>query len=192
VASSEIERACFRAMGRTVVVSGGDVAAIAGVFERWEAMRCRFVDVLLEGLPLRRPPGLALDFVGVVTALAVDEAAASLPGPGFVSADGDLAVRGTVDVALPGGGAVRLDRGGLSTQGPLGPGSPGTPWHAVTVSGASCLEAHVAAEAAYLLGMDGPDWLDERGLPGRFVGSIGAVVENATWSLATGASVPCI
>jgi hypothetical protein len=192
VASSRIERACFRAMGRTVVVSGGDVAAVAGVFERWEAMRCRFGDVVLDGLPLRRPPGLALDLDGVVAALAVDEAVAILPGPGFISADGDLAVRDTVNVGLPGGGAVRLDQGGLSTRGPLGPGSPSTSWHAVTVSGVSCLEAHVAAEAAYLLGMDGPDWLDERGLPGRFVGSIGAVVENASWSLATGASMPCI
>ena len=37
------------------------------------------------------------------------------------------------------------------------------------MSGATCLDADVAAKAAFLLGDEGPDWLDERGLPGRFL-----------------------
>ena len=54
----------------------------------------------------------------------------------------------------------------------------------MTVSGATCLDADVAAKAAFLLGEDGPDWLDERGLPGRFLGA-GGVVENAAWARPT-------
>ena len=46
--------------------------------------------------------GVRLDLNGVVKALAVDDALRLLPGPGFVSAGGDLATRGDVDVALPG------------------------------------------------------------------------------------------
>src|SRR5439155_25675236 len=41
-------------------------------------------------LLLWRPPGLALDLNGVVKGLAVDDAAALLSSPGFVSAGGDL------------------------------------------------------------------------------------------------------
>ena len=77
--------------------------------------------------PTRRPvdgsvrccacePGVQLDLNGVVKALAVDRAAALLDGDGFVSAGGDLATRGAVDVALGGGDAVRVI-GGLATSG---------------------------------------------------------------------------
>ena len=71
----------------------------------------------LSGWMLSRPPGVSLDLNGVVKALAVDEAAAALDGPGFVSVGGDLAVRGPVDVALPGDGAIRVVSGGLATSG---------------------------------------------------------------------------
>jgi hypothetical protein len=40
----------------------------------------------------------------------------------------------------------------------------------------------VAAKAAFLLDAHGPDWLDERGLAGRFIAANGAVVRNAVWS----------
>jgi thiamine biosynthesis lipoprotein len=169
----------------------------------------RLREVRLDGTILRRPPGLALDLNGVVKALAVDEAAAALPGPGFVSAGGDLAVRGPVDVGLPGGGAVRLVRGGLATSGVVTrrwrrggseqhhlidprSGRPSrSPWQAVTVAGAACLDADAAAKAAFLLGDDGPDWLDERGLPGRFLSGDGEAVTNASWSRATEDAVAC-
>jgi thiamine biosynthesis lipoprotein len=56
-------------------------------------------------------------------------------------------------------------------------------WDEVTVAAASCLAADVAAKAAFLVSDDGPCWLDERGLPGRFVAHT-EVVENEAWRLA--------
>jgi thiamine biosynthesis lipoprotein len=56
------------------------------------------------------------------------------------------------------------------------------PWRDVTVAARSCLVADVAAKAALLLGLDGPAWLDARGLAGRFVSHDGQVTLNDTWS----------
>jgi FAD:protein FMN transferase len=156
------------------------------------------------GRLLSRAPDTALDLNGVVKALAVDEAVRLLDGPGFVSAGGDLAARGAVTVALPDGAAVQLVAGGIATSGTthrrwsrggavqhhlLDPrtGRPSTsPWTQVTVAAGSCLAADVAAKAAFLLGDDGPEWLEARGLPGRFLA--GRVeVANATWRGATAA-----
>ena len=146
----------------------------------------RWREVTVSGRVLFRPPGLALDLNGVVKALAVDEA-----GP----VGGDLAVRGPVDVALPAGGAIRVVAGGLATSGTASRGAhlvnpaTGRPaesrWEQVTASGATCLAADIAAKAGFILGEDGPAWLDERGIPGRFVAAGGEVVENETWARAT-------
>jgi thiamine biosynthesis lipoprotein len=142
--------------------------------------------------------GTKLDLNGVVKTAAVDDTLRLLSGPGFVSAGGDLAANGEVDVALPGGGAVRLVSGGLATSGrtkrrwlragveqhhlidPATGRPSASRWEQVTVCGATCLGADVGAKAAFLLGDDGPDWLDERGLPGRFL-SGGRALENASW-----------
>jgi thiamine biosynthesis lipoprotein ApbE len=64
-------------------------------------------------------------------------------------------------------------------------------WEQVTASGASCLYADVAAKAGFLLGERGPDWLDARGIPGRFVGLDGAIVENDAWAGAARAVQTC-
>jgi FAD:protein FMN transferase len=162
----------------------------------------RWPQVGLCGRLLSRPPGLTLDLNGVVKSLAVDEAVETLDGPGFVSVGGDLAVRGPVDVALPTGGAIRVVAGGLATSGTASRGAhlldPSTgrasesPWEHVTASGSSCLASDVAAKAGFLLGERGPDWLDERGVPARFVGSDGEIVENDVWSGATRAVQPCM
>ena len=152
----------------------------------------------LYGRVLVLEPGVRLDLNGVVKAAAVDEALRLVSGPGFVSAGGDLAASGRLDVALPGGGIVGLVAGGLATSGStkrrwrrggaeqhhlIDPvtGRPSTSrWDEVTVCGATCLAADVAAKAAFLLGGDGPDWLAERGLPGRFL-ERGRVYENSCW-----------
>jgi thiamine biosynthesis lipoprotein len=149
--------------------------------------------------------GVQLDLNGVVKSMAVDDALGLFDGPGFVSAGGDLSTRGEVDVALPRGGAVRLYAGGLATSGRTtrrwlrggeeqhhlidpATGRPASgPWNEVTACGATCLEADVAAKAAFLLADDGPAWLDERGLPGRFVARDGAVLENDSWLAALSA-----
>ena len=143
--------------------------------------------------------GVRLDLNGVVKADAVDDAIELLSGPGFVSAGGDLATCGGVDVAVPGGESVRLVSGGLATSGrsrrhwirggeeqhhlihPVTGRPAGRPWEEVTACGSTCLVADVSAKAAYLLGDAGPDWLDERGLPGRFLRNDGSVHENECW-----------
>lgn len=159
--------------------------------------------VELTGRLLLLPAGCALDLNGVVKSAAVDEAAGLLAGDGYVSAGGDLAARGPVDVALPAGGAVRVVRGGMATAGTTrrrwrrggrdchhlidpATGLPAeSPWREVTASGASCLDADVAARAALLRGDGGPAWLDAVGVPGRFVAHDGGVRENATWTAMT-------
>jgi thiamine biosynthesis lipoprotein len=150
------------------------------------------------------PVGVQLDLNGVVKALAVDDSLALLPGPGFVSAGGDLAARGGLTVGLPGGGSVRLIQGGLATSGSsrrmwlrggrrmhhiIDPrtGRPaGSPWEQVTVCGASCVAADLAAKAAFLAGSEGPTWLDARGLPGRFLVPGGEVHLNEAWRSSVG------
>jgi FAD:protein FMN transferase len=177
-----------------------DVAA--GTDELVEPTLGRGLDrVRLAGRMLMRPPGVALDLNGVVKALAVDDAVSRLRGPGFVSVGGDLAVSGPTDVALPAGGAIRVVTGGLATSGTASRGShlvdPRTGrasescWEQVTASGATCLAADVAAKVGFLLGDRGPDWLDERGVAGRFVGHDGEVVENAAWAGAASEVTAC-
>jgi thiamine biosynthesis lipoprotein len=161
----------------------------------------RWREVAVYGRMLSRPPGLGLDLNGVVKSLAVDEAVETLSGPGFVSVGGDLAVRGPVDVALPADGAVRVVEGGLATSGTASRGAhlvdtatgrpSDSPWEQVTASGASCLSADVAAKVGFLLGHRGPEWLDERGIAGRFLSQDGVVLENACWSRATREQLAC-
>lgn len=166
----------------------------------------RWREIRLSGSFVRRPPGLRLDLNGVVKGRAVDDALALLEGDGFVSAGGDLATRGELVVAVPGGDAVTLRSGALATSGvttrswPRGDGldahhlinpATGAPadvrWECVTVCAATCLAADVAAKAAFLLGDDGPAWLEHRGLQGRFV-SPGDVVLAGGWPESTEAA----
>ncbi len=158
---------------------------------RWQALR-------LDRRLLFRPPGTVLDLNGTVKALAVDSALELIGGDAVVAAGGDLAARGGIDVALPGGESLRLVAGGIATSGSTKRGwhragawqhhlldpRTGRPaesrWDEVTVAAASCLAADVSAKAAFLLSDDGPGWLDERGLPGRFLAGEDVVV-NAAW-----------
>jgi thiamine biosynthesis lipoprotein len=170
----------------------------------WPGPGGRWRSIRLRGQILSRPPGLELDLNGVAKGHTVDEALALIEGDGFVSAGGDYAGRGSRAVALPGGDAVQVTRGGLATSGRsrrrwlrggvwqdhlIDPrtGSPASsPWLEVTVAAATCLQADVAAKAAYLLGADGPRWLDDRGLSGRFVEPDGRVVLSALWQQSLG------
>jgi hypothetical protein len=61
----------------------------------------------------------------------------------------------------------------------------------VTASGATCLGADIAAKTGFLLGDRGPAWLDERGIPGRFLAPGGEIVENETWAGAARLRQPC-
>jgi thiamine biosynthesis lipoprotein len=157
----------------------------------WQSLR-------LTGTLLLRLPGTQLDLNGVVKAMAVDAALELLAGKGFVAAGGDVAVRGRAVVGLPGGTTLTLRNGALATSGTtrrrwrrggalqhhlIDPrtGRPSrSRWSEVTVAARTCLEADVAAKAAFLLSHDGPVWLDRRGLAGRFLEK-GRVVENDRW-----------
>lgn len=145
------------------------------------------------------PAGVQLDLNGVVKAVTVDDALSLISGEGFVSAGGDLATRGAVDVALPGSDAVRLVAGALATSGSVRrrwlragvlqhhlidprTGRPAeSVWEQVSVAGASCLDADIAAKAGFLLSEEGPDWLDRLGIPARFVAADQNVKTNEAW-----------
>jgi thiamine biosynthesis lipoprotein len=164
--------------------------AEGGACGRWRSLRLRRT-------LLYRPRGVRLDLNGVVKGKTIDDALALIDGDGFVSAGGDIAARGAVDVALPDGGAVRLLKGALATSSVakrrwlragvwqhhlIDPrtGRPcDTPWQQVTVSAATCLQADVAAKAALLLGDDGPRCLARHGLAGRFYRGEGDAVSVA-------------
>jgi thiamine biosynthesis lipoprotein len=93
---------------------------------------------------------------------------------------------------------VRVEEGGVATSGTthrrwvrggavqhhlIDPrtGRPASSrWTEVTVVAATCLDADVMAKAAFLLSDDGPGWLDERGLAGRFLAG-DVVVTNRSW-----------
>jgi FAD:protein FMN transferase len=163
-----------------------------GTRGRWRAVR-------MVGRLLMRPVGLELDLNGVVKGQTVDDAVGLLSCEGFVTAGGDYAGRGAFDVALPGGDSIRVTHGGLATSGTTtrrwlragvwqhhlidpGTGRPAeSPWAEVTVSAGTCLQADVAAKAAFLLGNDGPGWLDAHGLAGRFLTADGLPLLNETW-----------
>lgn len=187
-------------LGATIEAAGYDrdfseLTPAADPAESGARGRCRSLG-MRETL-LHRPRGVRLDLNGVVKGKTVDDSLALIDGGGFVSAGGDLAARGAVDVALPDGGAVRLLRGGLATSSTatrrwlragvwqhhlIDPrtGRPcETPWQQVTVSAAACLQADIAAKAALLLGENGPRYLARHGLAGRFFPSEGNAVSVA-------------
>jgi thiamine biosynthesis lipoprotein ApbE len=165
--------------------------------------------VLVVGRRIGIPSAVQLDLNGVVKSLAVDDALGLLAGEGFISAGGDLAARGELNVALPDGGTVLLRRGALATSGSprrhwlrggelqhhlIDPGSgrpAETPWEQVTACGASCLAADVAAKAGFLLGERGPAWLDRRGIPARFLSPAGDVTVNEAWQRSMSEAVAC-
>ena len=158
--------------------------------------------VLLIGRRVGVPRGLRLDLNGVVKALAVDDALKILSGPGFVSAGGDVAACGELPVALPDGESVLLRQGALATSSSAkrrwarngkvqhhlidpATGAPSaSPWEQVTACGATCLAADVAAKAGFLLGSDGPAWLDRRRIPARFHSPHAPATANESWAVA--------
>jgi FAD:protein FMN transferase len=174
-----------------------------------EARNGGWRSIVLIGGRVGVPAGIELDLNGVVKSLAVDDAVTLLSGQAFVSAGGDLAAHGELTVALPNGETVLLRLGALATSGSakrhwrrggvlqhhlIDPrtGRPAhSPWQQVSACGASCLAADVAAKAGFLLGEDGPEWLDRRGIPARFFTDSGAAVANESWRRSMLEAVAC-
>jgi thiamine biosynthesis lipoprotein len=57
-----------------------------------------------------------------------------------------------------------------------------TPWIAVSVAAASCVEANAASTAALIMGERAPTWLDDLKLPSRLVDVNGNVRYAGGWS----------
>jgi len=78
----------------------------------------------------------------------------------------------------------RWSRGGATLHHIIHP-STGLPakehWRSVSVAAASCLDANIAATAAIVLGSRASDWLSERQLPARLIGTDGTVMTAAGW-----------
>jgi thiamine biosynthesis lipoprotein len=109
--------------------------------------------------------------------IAADHAAPlSGPGPVVAIVGGGLATSGT---------AVRrwkTDRGDAHHILDPRSGLPaGTPWSHVSVAGATCADANVAATAAVILGDAALDWLAARGLPARAVRHDGSIAVVGAW-----------
>ncbi len=92
----------------------------------------RWNDVRLLGRLVLVPAGVRLDLDRVARAAAVDDALELLAGDGFVSAGGDVAARGDVAVAVPGGG--RFASAGAASRR-VAATRPGSPWVQVTAGG---------------------------------------------------------
>jgi FAD:protein FMN transferase len=56
-----------------------------------------------------------------------------------------------------------------------------TPWTEVTACGETCVAADIAAKAGFLLGNEGPAWLDDRDIPARFVREDGTQRTTLAW-----------
>ena len=134
-------------------------------------------------------------------------------GGALVDLGGDLAVSGQPPqggwvIGLPAARAeqqmVTIHAGGMATSGQdvrrwatgNGPahhiidprtGRPAdSPWRSVTVHAPTAVEANAASTAALVLGVDAPDWLEERGLSGRLVPMDAAPARIvASWPRAT-------
>lgn len=163
------------------------------------------------------PRGVGLDLGGIAKGMAVDAALDALAGEGvgkaLVNAGGDLAVRGLppgrdawpVGVGGLPGEVILLRRGAVATSGALRRRwlqgdverhhllDPSTGYPAeqaiatVSVIGASCEEADVAATTAFVRGIAaGGAFLRARGLAGLFVAGDGAVVRAGAWPEGTG------
>ena len=184
-----------RARGGARVAAETDGLVDPTLCGRWPRSRSR--------RPAALPPArLALDLNGVVKALAVDAAAATLDGPGFVSVGGDLAVRGRWTSALPAGGAIRVVDGRPGHERDASRGA-----HLVD-SATGCAE-RIAVGAGHGVRRELSRRRRRRegrlparrprarrgstsvAIPGRFVGLDGEIVENGAWAGATQAVPAC-
>lgn len=86
-----------------------------------------------------------------------------------------------------------LAEGGLATApAPLSPDSPPppsspppavspSPWRSITVAGITCVDASIAATAAFLRGESAARWLSDLGLPARLARRDGSVLTLSGW-----------
>lgn len=140
------------------------------------------------------PADSALDLGSIAKSWLADRLARAVAASGYevcANMGGDLRVIADepwtvwTDPELPGEdpASVTINDGGVATSG-IGrrrwtgghhlidprTGTPAaTRWHSVSVVAATATDANAAATAAVILGDDGPAWLADTGLDGRFV-----------------------
>ena len=161
----------------------------------------RWPEVVRLGRLLSRPPGLALDLNGVVKALAVDAAAATLDGarlrlgrrrPRRARPGGRGAPRRRRDPRRR--GRPRDERHGVARRAPRGHRDGRAERVALGAGHGVRRELprrRRRGEGRLPARRRGPAWLDERGIPGRFVALDGEIVENDAWAGATPAVPAC-
>jgi thiamine biosynthesis lipoprotein len=170
----------------------------------------RDVRVDLEG-QVKVPAGCGLDLGATGKAWAADLVAASVADATgadvVVSLGGDVAVagptqwpvavsellHGDAEVVLLGAGGLatstiqgrRWVRGGVTRHHLLDPrtGEPTTgPWRSASAFGGTAAAANTASTAAIVLGERALDWLVERDVAARLVGSDGHIVRTPGWA----------
>ncbi|HKF75614.1 MAG TPA: FAD:protein FMN transferase [Candidatus Dormibacteraeota bacterium] len=101
-----------------------------------------------------------------------------------VDAEGEVVLIADGGLATSSTRARRWTRGGVELHHIIDPatGAPARgPWRTATAAAESCLAANAAATAAIVMGARAADWLEERGLPARLVGTDGSVVTVGGW-----------
>lgn len=107
---------------------------------------------------------------------AATDRASRRRGPVIAIRDGGLATSGTA--------TRRWQRGGQQLHHIVDPatGRPAAScWAAVSVAGASCVDANTASTAAIIRSSAAPGWLDSLGMPARLVRADGTVVRTGGW-----------
>jgi thiamine biosynthesis lipoprotein len=157
----------------------------------------RTIEFDREALIVRVPRGISLDLGATAKAFVADRAAAAAALAAqcgaLVSVGGDRS-----DLSAP-GQTVSIRSGGLATSSTsvrrwsqrgrsmhhiIDPrtGQPSrSSWRTVSVAGASCTDANIAATAAIVRSWRGARWLAQVGLPARMVDRRGEVTTVAGW-----------
>lgn len=131
--------------------------------------------------------------VGVLVSLGGDIATAGeAPAGGWQVHVQDQAEDPSTQVSLPSGGAIATSstvarswrRGGRVLHHIVDPGTgqPAAPvWRSVTVAAATCAYANTVTTAAVVRGESAVAWVEQLGLPARFLGSDGRVQLTGAW-----------
>lgn len=137
--------------------------------------------------------------VGVLVSIGGDIATAGpAPAGGWQIHVQDRAEDPSTQIAIPAGAAIATSstvsrqwiRGDRVIHHIVDPrtGQPAsTVWRSVTVAASTCVRANTVTTAALVRGRSAVRWVDELGLPARFLGEDGSVTLAGDWPTETAA-----